>query len=79
MTSAEAAALRELMINGNSDVPTLDPSRLAKAFVAIRRRSHPHRAENASDSGRGAAAAPTPALADEVAGTERPRVAARAT
>lgn len=35
MTSAEAAALRELVIDGNSGVPPIDPSRLARAYAAM--------------------------------------------
>ena len=36
MTSAEAAALTDLVLHGDAEVPTIDPRRLAKAFVAVR-------------------------------------------
>jgi hypothetical protein len=35
MTSAGAAVLRDLVINGNSDVPLIDPKRLSRAYVTI--------------------------------------------
>ena len=35
MTSAEAAALRDLFICEDSKVPEIDPRQLAKAYVAI--------------------------------------------
>jgi hypothetical protein len=38
MTSAEAAALRDLVTSFDSDVPGIDPERLARAYAAIMRR-----------------------------------------
>jgi hypothetical protein len=36
MTSAEAAALKELVLSGEAEVPKIDPGRLARAYVAVR-------------------------------------------
>ena len=42
MTSAEAAALRDLVLNSKADdVPAIDPLRLARAYVDIAARLAP--------------------------------------
>ena len=35
MTSAEAAALRDLVLFGAAEVPSIDPRTLARAYVAL--------------------------------------------
>jgi hypothetical protein len=79
MTSAEAAALRDVFINGNPEVPKLDPSRLARAYAAILRPARIVSVENGSDSCNGATAASVIASAEQAAGVTRPVNRARRT
>jgi hypothetical protein len=54
MTSAEAAALRDLVLRGDANVPSIEPQRFAKAYIATRRsRPEPGSAESENLDGGG--------------------------